>query len=127
MSQGESQNQRPGMQVGASVQYMRSRYASVLVRYSLFLPPPLPLPSRSVVRQWHSRREGHLARRPPPKLPLDVQMSCLVILLGLFLLADTMCSRDIRKWCVCVHALIMCKLVRVHVCACVCGRWKPDT
>lgn len=117
MSQGESQNQRPGMQVGASVQYMRSRYASVLVRYSLFLPLPIPLPfpSRSVVRQWHSRREGHLARRPPPKLPLDVQMSCLVILLGLFLLADTMCSRDIRKWCVCVHALVMCE--RVRVCA----------
>lgn len=122
MSQGESQNQRPGMQVGASIQYMRSRYASILVRYSLFLP--LPFPSRSVVRQWHSRREGHLARRPPPKLPLDAQMSCLVILLGLFLLADTMCSRDIRKWCVCVHALVMCE----HVCVCVrvCGRWKPD-
>lgn len=37
-------------------------------------------------------------------------MSCLVILLGLFLLADTMCSRDIRKWCVCVCVYVCARL-----------------
>lgn len=112
----ESQNQRPEMQVGTPVQYMRSRYASVPVRYRLFLPlPHLALSSDSGTAGGRVTWQGDRL----PKLPLDAQMSCLVILLGLFLLADTMCSRDIRKRCVYVHASVC---VRVYVRA----RWKPD-
>lgn len=41
-------------------------------------------------------------------------MSCLAILLDFFLLADTMCSRDIRVWCVCAlaHSCVLRMLVR---------------
>lgn len=105
------------MQVGAPVQYMRSRYASVPVRYSLFLPLPshLALSSDSGTAGGRVTWQGDRL----PKLPLDAQMSCLVILLGIFLLADTMCSRDMRKRCVYVHAP---ECVRL----CVRARWKPD-
>lgn len=128
----ESQNQRPEMQVGAPVQYMRSRHASVLVRCRHLLPFPLPFSSLPFLfsislccQTVALQAGGSPGKETTFQAPhLDVQMPCLVILLGSFLLADTMCSRDIRVWCVCACASMcvrMCVCAYLCMCVCVCA------